>query len=205
MTVDAINAINAITGIDGASAASAVAPLPPAHAGLAPSAAPILAAADPPPRISRPGQLFSRLQELSQKDPAKFKEVTRRISEEIRESTAQSSGKAAELESALADRIASAAESGDLSSLKPPDPGDAAQVAQHHHHHADGIGAYDVGDGDAGPLRAIFSNALDEVNEALSGGDTPAPDAAEAPAADAPGSSEGTTQHAKPATGDAST
>jgi hypothetical protein len=170
-----------ISAIDRSLATSIAAPVakspsPATSSGVSATAA----TQNPAPQISGPGQLFSRLQQLAQQDPAKFKEVTQHISDEIRKTAGQSSGKASDFENALADRFEAAAQSGDLSSFKPPAAGDGAKQA-HHHRHPHG------GDG---PLASIFAGALDEVNQALSASaptapePTPAPDAT--PATDLP-------------------
>jgi hypothetical protein len=117
------------------------------------------------PQISGPGQFFSKLQQLAETNPTQFKQVTQQISDQLRQQAQQSTGRAAQFENALADRYASAAQSGDLSAFK-PQGGSETSAAQHaHHHHGHGGGG---GGGGGGPLAAIFSNALEEINQALS-------------------------------------
>lgn len=109
--------------------------------------------------ISGPGKLFSRLQQLANTDPAKFKEVAKDISDQLHQAAQQSSGKEAEFENNLADKFAQAAQSGDMSAFRPPQGG--PEQAQHHHHH------HHHGGGGAGAIGQIMSQALDEVNQAL--------------------------------------
>jgi hypothetical protein len=126
-------------------------------------------------QISGPGQLFSRLQQLSEKDPAKFKQVAQHIADQLHQAAQEKSGKAADFENQLADKFAAAAQSGNLSSLQPPKPEGGSEGAHHPHHHHGGSGG--------GQIAAIFSSALDEVNQALGIDEAPpAPEASQATA-----------------------
>jgi hypothetical protein len=165
-----------ISNIDSSAAASGLAsPIP-----LAPPANPSTAATSaglapprPPTQFSGPGQLFGRLQQLAEQDPAKFKAVAQSISDQLRAAAKQGSGKGADFENQLADRFAAAAQAGDLSALQPKGPpgGGGAEHAHHHHGHHGGGGA---GSG----ISAIFASALQEVNQALEGGQSSASGAA---------------------------
>lgn len=127
-------------------------------------------------QISGPGQFFSRLQQLSEKDPAKFKQVAQHIADQLHQAAQQKSGKGADFENQLADKFAAAAQSGNLSSLQPPKPEGGSEGAHHAHHHHGGGGG-------GGQIAAIFSSALDEVNQALGSDGAPAaPDASQATA-----------------------
>jgi hypothetical protein len=112
--------------------------------------------------ISRPGQAFGRLQQLSQQDPAEFKAVTQQISDQLHQLAQNETGAAADRANQLADRFAQASQTGDMSSFAPSQEG--AQGAQgHHHHHGHGGGG-----GGGGAIADVISNALAQVNQTLS-------------------------------------
>jgi hypothetical protein len=154
-----------ISAIDGSLGASSVAAANPLQQTQRPSSVPPPASfGAAAPQISGPGQFFGKLQQLAETNPTQFKQVTQQISDQLRQQAQQSTGRAAQFENALADRYASAAQSGDLSAFK-PQGGSGASGAQHAHHHHGHGGA--GGGGAGGSLAAIFSNALDEINQAL--------------------------------------
>jgi len=137
---------------------------------IPPAAAPGGAA---PTQISDRGQFFAKLQQLAEQDPAQFKQVAQHIADQIHQEAQQSSGKKADFENALADRFAAAAQSGDVSQLQPQGPpggGGAGGAGPAHHHHGAGGGR------GGGPLGAIFSSALDEINQALGSAPAAAPE-----------------------------
>ncbi len=72
--------------------------------------------------FSKPGQLFSQLQQLAQTDPDKFKEVCQKIADKLNEAAQNEEGGANRMLSDLASRFESAAQSGDASELRPPPP-----------------------------------------------------------------------------------
>jgi hypothetical protein len=151
-----INPVNSSTNVD---SITGVAP----NANRTPSSIPPAGNAGPAnAQISRPGQLLGRLQQLSESDPAAFKQVTEDIADKLRQSAQGLSGAAADRANALADRFAAASQSGNVSSLE-PQQAQGAQGAQGHHHHHHGGG----GGGAAGGIASVLSNALDEVNQAL--------------------------------------
>jgi hypothetical protein len=105
--------------------------------------------------------LFGRLQQLSQQDPAKFKEVAQSIADKLHQAAKDSSGKEAERDNKLADRFAAAAQSGDMSAFQPAAGARAGAHAHHHHHHGgDGGGASNA-------IGTVLASALDDVNQAL--------------------------------------
>jgi len=73
--------------------------------------------------VSGPGEMYAKLQQLQQQDPAKFKEVCQSISEEL-QAAADEQGDSfnGNMLSDLADKFASVAEGGDISQLQPPPP-----------------------------------------------------------------------------------
>jgi hypothetical protein len=113
--------------------------------------------------VSKPGELMSKLSQLLQQDPAKFKEVTQQISDELKTAAQSASGPQASFLTKLSENFAQASSSGSLSSLQPP-AGSAGGVSGHHHHHGGGHGP-----GGGGGIESVISTALDQVNQALSG------------------------------------
>jgi hypothetical protein len=111
--------------------------------------------------MSKPGELMGKLNQLLQQDPAKFKEVTQQISDELKSAAQSASGPQAAFLTKLSDNFAQASSSGSMSWLQPP-PGGAAKG---HHHH----GGHHGGGGSAGGMEAVMSTAPDQVNQALTG------------------------------------
>jgi hypothetical protein len=66
--------------------------------------------------------LMKELTELSQSDPAKFKEVTARISEKLKTAAQQASGGEADLLQELSDKFSEASSSGEMSAVRPSGP-----------------------------------------------------------------------------------
>jgi flagellar motor switch protein FliG len=96
-----------------------------------------VASLDPAPtHVSKMGDLMSQLQQLSQSDPAKFKQVMAEISDKLKAQAGDATGKADFLNK-LADKFSQASQTGDMSALKPPQAQQGAGAAHHHHgHHA---------------------------------------------------------------------
>ena len=113
--------------------------------------------------VSKPGELMAKLNQLLQQDPAKFKQVTQQISDELKSQAGSASGPQAQFLTKLSDNFAQAATSGSLASLQPP-TGEHSGAAGAHHHHG---GSHHAGGGGGG-IEAVLSKALDEVNQALS-------------------------------------
>jgi hypothetical protein len=93
-------------------------------------------------KLSKMGSLMSQLQSLEQSDPDKAKTVLSNIASQLTDK-ANATGDAHIKE--LADKFTQAAQTGDLSSLKPQAPAQGAAGAQAgghhhggHHHHAGG-------------------------------------------------------------------
>jgi hypothetical protein len=164
----AIASIGSSTGVSNVAAPAAL--VARSASSIPPAAAPEGAA---PTHISDRGQFFAKLQQLAEQDPAQFKQVAQHIADEIHQAAQQSSGKKADFENALGDRFAAAAQSGDISQLRPQGPPGGGGAQHAHHHHGGG--------GGGGPLGAIFSSALDEVNQALASAPSATPDASAAP------------------------
>lgn len=122
--------------------------------------------------VSKPGELMAKLSQLQQQDPAKFKQVTQQISDDLKSEAANASGPQAQFLTKLSDNFAQAASSGNLSSLQPPQGEHSGASGAHHHHgghHGGGTGA---AGGAQGGIESVMSKALDEVNQALSSSST---------------------------------
>lgn len=120
----------------------------------------------PPPAgasasISKPGELLSKLQQLQQSDPAKFKEVTAELSKQLKDAAGSATGPAAAALNKLADGLAQASSTGSLDALTPKG---GAKGHHGHHHHGGGGGA----------VGAALSSALETVQKALDGSATSA-------------------------------
>jgi hypothetical protein len=83
--------------------------------------------------LSDAAKFFSKLQNRSQTDPAKFKQLTSEISSELQTAAQEASGSQATFLSDLANQFQTASQTGSVSSLQPPST--ASQAAGHHHHH----------------------------------------------------------------------
>jgi hypothetical protein len=83
--------------------------------------------------VSPVGKLFSQLAQLQQSDPARFKTVLTDIANKLQAAGQQDGGAQGQALADLASKFQQAAQTGDLSSLKP---------AHHHHGHHRGAAAY---------------------------------------------------------------
>jgi hypothetical protein len=120
--------------------------------------------------LSKPGQLFSQLQNLAQTDPTKFKEVTADIASQLKDAAASQTGKQADFLNELAGRFDAASQSGKMSDLKPPQE-QAQASGLHHHHSVQGAGnAESSSSSQAGAdsmfqaVQGIIANALGSVS-----------------------------------------
>jgi hypothetical protein len=113
------------------------------------------------PQISKFGDLLSKLQDLSAKDPAKFKQVASDIASKLKDA----SGSDPRLKD-LADKFSKAAESGDMSAFQPPaaaaGAGGASGGGHHHHHHGGGGGT-----SQSSALKDLFASLSAGVDQAL--------------------------------------
>jgi len=124
-------------------------------------------------QISKPGQVLSKLQSLAQTDPAKFKQLLTDAADKLRADAQREQGGASKALTALADKFQQAADTGDVSGLKP------GGHHGHHGHKQDGdspsksalpsgsTAASAYGSAQAGPGDA-FKQAISGVFEELS-------------------------------------
>lgn len=81
--------------------------------------------------LSKGAQTMQQLSDLASSDPEKFKEVAQQISDQLTEAAGDSTdGSAAKMLSEMAGKFASAAKSGSMDSLTPPEPPTGAAGAQ---------------------------------------------------------------------------
>jgi len=109
--------------------------------------------------VSGLGSLMSQLQQLSQTDPAKFKQVTAEISDKLKTEAGQASGQQAQFLSQLSDKFAQASQSGNLSALEPPKH---AGGHHHHGHHAHAASQSQPSSPDS--VESIIASALQDVS-----------------------------------------
>jgi hypothetical protein len=96
--------------------------------------------------VSKRAQMLQQLKDLSQSDPAKFKQVVGDMAKELRADAQKESGAAATALGKIADKLDQVAASGDVSQLAPPAASGGAQGAskgaaaykKHGHHHGGG-------------------------------------------------------------------
>ena len=124
--------------------------------------------------ISGPGQFFSDLQQLSQSDPTKFKQVASQLATSFQNAASNATGADAQRLNSIANNLSQAAQTG---SLQPPQPppsagtvgqtGDASGSggAHHHHHHHGGGGG---GGGQSSAMNQAFQAATSILTQSLS-------------------------------------
>jgi hypothetical protein len=133
------------------------------------SSAPPAGGAAASARFSKPGELFSKLQQLADQDPEKLKEVAGKIADSLHQAAAKAGGAGSFLEK-LASSFDEVAKSGDLADLRPkndappaePAPGQLRVHHHHHHHHH-----HNRLDGRKGDIGAELEKALNMVTDAL--------------------------------------
>ena len=123
--------------------------------------------------MSKRAQLFSSLDSLASSDPEKFKAVTSKIADQLRQAAANETGGGADAMNKLADRFSAASQSGQTADLAPP----AAHAHHGHHgghHHAHASGDASSGQGQGGVNgRAQVANSIDSIiSAAISGNST---------------------------------
>lgn len=74
-------------------------------------------------KLSKPAEMMKKLAALKESDPAKFQEVVSNIANKLDEAAQSATGEEQARLSDLASKFSQAAESGDLSSLQPPEGG----------------------------------------------------------------------------------
>ena len=70
--------------------------------------------------MSKPGEVMSKLAQLKESDPEKFKQLTAEISQKLKDTASQTTGREADFLNTLADKFQQASDTGDLSVLQPP-------------------------------------------------------------------------------------
>ena len=116
--------------------------------------------------ISKAGDFMSKLQDLLQQDPAKFKEVVGQMAKDMKDAAGKATGDDAKRLNALADGLSQAASTGDLSALQPKQgapPGQAAGVHKGHHGHGHRHG------GGSSAVQSALQGAIATLDQALGG------------------------------------
>jgi hypothetical protein len=125
--------------------------------------------------LSKPAQLFSKLQELAKSDPEKFKQVCADIAEKLKAASQETTGRDANMLADLAQKFQNVADGGDISQLQPPPPPSFSQSG--------GVSAYSQQQDEAliemmqhrqddtgsnSQIATLMDSILDEVESALS-------------------------------------
>lgn len=125
--------------------------------------------------LSKPSEIYSKLQELASTDPDKLKEVCASIAEKLESAAESSSGNDSKMLSDLAEKFQNVADGGDLSQLKPPEPpsfsdtdGIDQYAQQQNFKPADLMNQQGFCSSDGSNTDDILSSILDEINSALS-------------------------------------
>jgi hypothetical protein len=93
-------------------------------------------------QVSGPGQFLAKLQALEESDPAKAKDVLGQIADKLTTAAQGATGSTATQLSDLASKFQTAADTGDLSGLRPSGQASQSQVSGHHHGGGRGHRAY---------------------------------------------------------------
>jgi hypothetical protein len=72
--------------------------------------------------ISKPAEMFAKLQQLAQTDPEKLKKLCADIAEKLKSAAEKQTGRGASMLSDLAEKFQNVADGGDVSQLQPPPP-----------------------------------------------------------------------------------
>jgi len=114
-------------------------------------------------KFSKGAEMMQKLSDLQTSDPDKFKQVAQSISDKLTEAAKNSTdSKASDMLTKMADKFASAAQSGDMSSLTPPQHTAGAAGAQ-----GQAAMKYAQAGGGTNPMEAMDS----AIESALSGVD----------------------------------
>jgi len=130
--------------------------------------------------ISKPGQFFSAMQQLSQQNPAQFKAVAAKVAASFQSAANQASGPQAQFLTNLANQFNQAAQSGTLAPSQGPQSPRAPQGVQgagqsgsgagthHHHHHGGGGGAVSQ----SSSIEQAFQSAISILDQSTGGAPT---------------------------------
>ena len=127
--------------------------------------------------VSKPGELLSKLEQLKEKDPTKFKQVMSDMATKLKNLASSDTDSAgAKRLTDLASKFQTAADTGDLSALQPPKPPSGAtgsstdgatnaavsSYTKHggHHHHAGGSPPADTGDSSSSTSSTTSASSL---------------------------------------------
>jgi hypothetical protein len=112
--------------------------------------------------LSDAAKFFSKLKNLSQTDPEKFKQLTSQISSELQTAVQGATGSQATFLSDLANQFQTASQTGSVAALQPPSTSQPAAGGHHDHHHAHYQSSSDGSNAASdGLLSAVSSNSAD--------------------------------------------
>lgn len=124
--------------------------------------------------LSKPSEIYSKLQELAETDPDKLKEVCGKIAEKLKSAAESGDGQDNKMLSDLAQKFQNVADGGDVSQLKPPEPpsfsGGQAPIDTYSKQQDTQTGlvnSYSGNHGHGEKQDQILSSILDEINTAL--------------------------------------
>ena len=127
--------------------------------------------------LSKPGEIYSKLQELAKSDPEKLKEVCANIADKLKSASESSNGRDSKMLTDLAQKFQNVADGGDVSQLKPPEPpsfGDGAQppidqyAGQQDAQTMQMMGHRGGHDDSGNGMQQLMSSIMDELNSAVS-------------------------------------
>jgi hypothetical protein len=152
-----INVPSSVSSASDVSSVGQVAPRRARTSSAPPPPAPGAASATISPRAG----LLSKLKQLADTDPAKFKEVTAKLASDLKTQAQSATGDDAKALGALADRLEKASQSGSLDAGRPQ--GKGGPHGHHGHHHG----------GPSAAVSAAIASASAAVDQALGGTSTP--------------------------------
>jgi hypothetical protein len=119
--------------------------------------------------FSKPSELISKLDQLKNDDPQKFKDILQEISDTLKTAAANTSdtdGNLSAFLTMLSDKFAEVAETGDLTKLQPPEPKHQQGCSQSK------VAQYDSNSGSQQSLLEILLALLQQQNSSASGSGT---------------------------------
>jgi len=151
----AISAVTPVTAGSSVSEATAAAPVQPAPS----------ATDDALTRFSGPAQFLGKLQDMMKTNPAQAKQALGQIAGKLRAQAQQAGGTESARLTDLADRFQKAADTGDLSGLKPTSH--VRQSPHAHMMHGKAQAAYSANATDADPIATVLNNLSTTVSSSI--------------------------------------
>ena len=121
--------------------------------------------------VSTFSQLLSKLNDLSQSDPAKFKTLTAQIASQLKTAAGNATGSDAQALNKLSGEFAQASSDGNISALEPSRQTQSSGSVHHRHHHG-GAEAYQANassdtasTAQSSSLESVLQTVLNEVKQ----------------------------------------